>query len=330
MSSPVDRDYDERAMYVPPHARQLDEALPTSAAGAADRLRQSRSATRYEERVARRRHEDEVAAKVRSDDLETEMGRIVRDNWHPSSLDPVPVPPPPRRRFGRSADKEREAASGNKPMPKVTLSMATRVFAAVGFAAIVALFVSGTNPFATSAPTFSESDRNANAAMIGDVPTTSLRTARVTPAVATEQVAAPERGIALAAYAPPSASTLTPADMAAVTPQTLPPPVSTAAPEPAPVAALRLDPTEIAALFKRGQELFTQGDIAGGRLLLQRAADAGDAPAALALAATFDPRVLSEMKVIGVAGDEARARDWYRKAAALGSAEATRRLAQRD
>lgn len=329
MSSPVDRDRDERSMYAPLHSRQDD---PSDAVmEAAERLKQRRNTPHYEERMARRRHEDEVAARVQSDDLETEMGRIVRDSWRPSAFDPVPVPPPPKRRFGRTP----VPAETTRP-PKVTWPMAARVVGAVAAAALVALFVSGANPFASFGSSFSSSERNANAAMLADEPAGGFRTARMTPAVATEQVAAPEKGVALAAYAPPpaSASTLTPADIAAAAPQTTAPqpgaPSVAAEPRVAAPEPLKLDRAEIASLLKRGQELVTQGDIAGGRLLLQRAADAGDAQAALALAATFDPRVLAEMKVIGVAGDEARAREWYKKAAALGSVEATRRLAQRD
>jgi hypothetical protein len=47
---------------------------------------------------------------------------------------------------------------------------------------------------------------------------------------------------------------------------------------------------ENAALMEKGQVLMRSGDIASARLLFQRLANAGTADAALALAATYDPR----------------------------------------
>jgi len=46
----------------------------------------------------------------------------------------------------------------------------------------------------------------------------------------------------------------------------------------------------------------------------------------LTLAATYDPVVLRELKVLGFAADVATARAWYEKARDLGSAKAARRL----
>jgi TPR repeat protein len=80
---------------------------------------------------------------------------------------------------------------------------------------------------------------------------------------------------------------------------------------------------EDAALMERGRDLLKSGDIASARLLFQRLANAGIADAALALAATYDPRYL-----IGVAGDETKARDWYQRARELVSTEAGRILAR--
>jgi len=92
----------------------------------------------------------------------------------------------------------------------------------------------------------------------------------------------------------------------------------------APVRQLPRDQVEL--LVKRGKDFLLNGDIAAARLSLQRAAEANDAEAALALAATYDPVVLRELKVYGVAADVALARSWYEKAASLGSAEAPHRL----
>jgi hypothetical protein len=94
---------------------------------------------------------------------------------------------------------------------------------------------------------------------------------------------------------------------------------------PAP-AVRRLDAEEIAALIKRGEEFVANGDLAAARLMLQRAAEAQDARAALALAATYDPSVLAQLGIRGPAGDAAMARAWYEKAKEFGSDEASRRL----
>lgn len=88
-----------------------------------------------------------------------------------------------------------------------------------------------------------------------------------------------------------------------------------------------LAPDEIALLIKRGKEQAANGDISAARLLLQRAADAGSAEAALALGSTFDPLVVKRLGAIGVQTDAAKAREWYQKAAALGSNLAPRQLA---
>jgi hypothetical protein len=86
--------------------------------------------------------------------------------------------------------------------------------------------------------------------------------------------------------------------------------------------------SEIAALVARGAKYFASGDIAAARLVLRPAALAGDSGAALALGETYDPVILKRLGVIGFAGDLAEARDWYRKAADLGSADAPQRLDQ--
>jgi hypothetical protein len=91
-------------------------------------------------------------------------------------------------------------------------------------------------------------------------------------------------------------------------------------------APRQLSEEEIATLLKRGEELFKTGDLAGARLLLLRAAEAHDPVGALALATTYDPNVLKDLGVRGVAGDLVAARAWYEKAKEYGSREAPRRL----
>ena len=87
-----------------------------------------------------------------------------------------------------------------------------------------------------------------------------------------------------------------------------------------------IDRAELANLLARGNELIAVGDIAAARLLLQRAADAREPRAALALAGTYDPAVLRNLKVLGINPDLATARTWYEKAREYGSLDAQARL----
>lgn len=93
-----------------------------------------------------------------------------------------------------------------------------------------------------------------------------------------------------------------------------------------PPAARRIAPDELAALLKRAKGLLAIGDITSARLLLERAADAQEAEAALMLAGTYDPQVLGTQDMRSVTPDPAAARLWYQKAAQLGSVDARRRL----
>lgn len=87
-----------------------------------------------------------------------------------------------------------------------------------------------------------------------------------------------------------------------------------------------LDPTEVGRLLNRGQAFLNQGDVSAARLALERVAEAGEARAALALGATYDPAILKRMGMLGIKPDLKKARSWYERAAALGSAEANQRL----
>jgi hypothetical protein len=106
-------------------------------------------------------------------------------------------------------------------------------------------------------------------------------------------------------------------------------PAAPAAPvPPAAPPARRLDPAELSALLKRANSLLAIGDIAAARLLLERAADAQEAHAALLLARTYDPEVLGTKDARSITPDPAQAKIWYRKAAELGSQHAQQRLAE--
>jgi len=115
------------------------------------------------------------------------------------------------------------------------------------------------------------------------------------------------------------------------------------------VPTLKLSDEEIAALVAGGRQLMAAGDIRNARLVLQQAAEADNATAALELGATYDPYVLQQLaarqrpylvdsspeseriirdrekKVVGEASVE-RARWWYEKARGLGSTEAAVRI----
>jgi hypothetical protein len=81
-----------------------------------------------------------------------------------------------------------------------------------------------------------------------------------------------------------------------------------------PLSTNKPTPEEIADLVKRGRELVAAGKIRDARILLKRAAEAGDASAALALATTFDPAELEKLGARDADPDIAIARAWYQKA----------------
>jgi hypothetical protein len=122
----------------------------------------------------------------------------------------------------------------------------------------------------------------------------------------------------------PSAS----AAPAPVEPPSAPPPAEAAPASPQAAATLHIADAEIATMVKRGKDFLMSGDIASARLLLRRAADGGSAEAALALGATFDPLVIRRLGAIGMAPDIAQARQWYQRAATLGSSAAMGQLAK--
>jgi len=87
-----------------------------------------------------------------------------------------------------------------------------------------------------------------------------------------------------------------------------------------------LEPEQIAALIKLGQDLLKRGDIASARFLLKRAAIEGNAQAAFELGLTFDQPLLAQSGVPGFGPDVGQAREWYKRAIKLGSTEASRHL----
>jgi hypothetical protein len=129
----------------------------------------------------------------------------------------------------------------------------------------------------------------------------------------------PPKPLQLPAVPPPPATVVLPAEV-----QPPPPPTK-------PVETLA--PDLMAALMKRGEQSLSLGDIAAARLLFKRAADAGNARAAVAMGKTYDPDTLAASPAQGERPDPALAAEWYRKAAALGdprAAELLQRLAARS
>jgi hypothetical protein len=87
-----------------------------------------------------------------------------------------------------------------------------------------------------------------------------------------------------------------------------------------------LDPEAIKLLLQQGEQFVGSGDLVTARLVYRKAAEAGNAAAALALGATYDPVVLAKIGVRGMGADIEKARSWYEKAKEFGSPDAPRRL----
>lgn len=304
MSSPVHHpeDLDAALRYAPPWVRN------TGSSGAA---------TPGDPRFYQNDHDDEPPF---------DGDRAMLDLQYRLSLDPDQEPEPPVR-------------IDNRPtLDRIVL----RLCAVAGVAALVA-WASISLPTLTVSLPFKPDFGEMVHAML--IPTLAPAAA---PATASAPIEAPASDSELpatpvkvehihAAMVPLPVATETPVAPAIVPvaiPEAAPSPAS-ALPEPAAAAAppqpaaqpVTLAPDEIATLIKRGKDLLMSGDISAARLLLRRAAEAGDAEGALAFGSTFDPAVIARLGAIGVNADAARAREWYEKAAALGSNTASQQIA---
>ncbi len=83
---------------------------------------------------------------------------------------------------------------------------------------------------------------------------------------------------------------------------------------------------EPARLMARASLLLGQGNIGVARVVLERAAEMGSAPALFTLAETYDPAVLSAWGTFGTQGDVGKAQELYARAFAGGIREARDRL----
>ena len=79
---------------------------------------------------------------------------------------------------------------------------------------------------------------------------------------------------------------------------------------------------DTAAFVAQGDQFLSKSDLASARPLYLRAAEAGDGRGALRMGMTFDPVFLARWRLRGVRGDRVQAISWYRRASALGNAEA--------
>jgi hypothetical protein len=132
---------------------------------------------------------------------------------------------------------------------------------------------------------------------------------------------------AVPAPSPPPPEAVAPAPPPPAMPA--PVPAAIAVPAPAPAAVAPADRDEINAMLVRARNFLSSGDVAAARVVLRRAAERDDAQAALALGGTYDPTVLKRLGIIGFHHPDASlAREWYKKAAALGSTDASVRLDQ--
>ena len=124
------------------------------------------------------------------------------------------------------------------------------------------------------------------------------------PAGATRSVAALTPAVREVAAPPPSAPTAKPPQAVPIEPVSREPP--------------KLSAAEIAALVTRGDALISVADVVSARLFYERAAEAGDGPAALRLGETYDPQFLAWARLGRVRGDPAMAVHWYKRARELG------------
>jgi hypothetical protein len=277
----------------------------------------------YEDRYAEPVDLDAFGSQLRSNHSARSIA--TREEFLPE--DSVPL-------FLSGADDELRASKFGRPRKRGSRLLKTAAFAA---AALVATFVAVKNPFTVFA--------NATASLIGASSDSRSASAPppVTPTPPRQTVAA------VAAVSAPVAVAATPAQ--ASIPAQLPsrdeialalktahqnqPPAevqqpAAAAAAPASIAPppRRMDSDELTALMSRAKAFLASGDIPPARLLLERAAEAQEASAALMLAQTYDPTVLGTQDIRNITPDPALARSWYQRAAQLGSADAQRRLSQ--
>lgn len=245
---------------------------------------------------------------------------------------------PPDQRGEQTPIAEAQLRAGSARRTRSGRLAAIALVAAVG--ASVPLWINGVadNVLITQRQLKEEISEAPQAAL----PTAELSAPRPVPSVEAPVATEPTAGSAAAAASPmpepdPDLARPTPAGPpyqpafatafppAATAPAAATPDANMTASPPAadpPAAEPRASSEEAAALLARGDALFSAGDLAAARLFYERAADAGEAQAAVRLGETFDPLFLDHAHLRGVPGNTETALSWYRRARDLGAAEA--------
>jgi hypothetical protein len=308
MSAPIQnesagRERDPASMYAPPWARDAATDAADAAIAATDRLRSALPPApllKDPEPRARRRAPAPFEGDV-----------VLREMRARSPLDPDAVPEPP--------------VIGSRSS---SYSLLARLSGAVGIAALAAVFVVGAPGSRQDADEGARPfwSRLVGADAVRETPAPKVAERKAEP-VADRPVPMMERFAAATPMAEPPQAQLPTQPQTQVPAETQ---TQVASPPAAPAAVAppvpTLDREEIAVLYRRGEQLIQQGDVAAARLMFTRAARGGDARSALALGASYDPDVLRKLGVVGVAADAVLARDWYTKASGFGSREAAQRI----
>ncbi len=79
------------------------------------------------------------------------------------------------------------------------------------------------------------------------------------------------------------------------------------------------------ALLERASNLLNLGDVPGARAVYETMAQGGSSRGAFGLAETYDPNFFAQHPIRGLKPDPSLARLWYKRAAKLGSPEASKR-----
>jgi hypothetical protein len=95
---------------------------------------------------------------------------------------------------------------------------------------------------------------------------------------------------------------------------------------PSPMSLPQAERQRALGLHDKGIEQLERGNVFAARRYFERAAEAGLAQSAVALAATYDPEELAKLNIVGVVPDLQAALKWYEKARDLGAVEAAERL----
>ena len=131
-----------------------------------------------------------------------------------------------------------------------------------------------------------------------------------------------EHGVGAPPEAPSLSAAPRPSSGPTEPPQRVPDPVTPPIERPIETTGLTPGPAEIRALLSRGEALLDAGDPVAARPLLERAALAGDATAALRLGQSYDPGHRAGAGLRQAAGNLGLAIFWYRRSQELGNSTA--------